>query len=110
VVKAHRLADLVGLGTLSDYAARFLEVAVAVGLNVDLGAKPNHPLEAQARSLVRMEDHEEGAETRPECDDLAADAVGVPCRAALLRVSRTCEELANALIDRARLSCPSAFA
>jgi len=34
VVKAHRLSDLVGLGTLSDQAARFLEAAVAVGLNV----------------------------------------------------------------------------
>ncbi|QNN53581.1 CpaF family protein [Nocardioides mesophilus] len=34
VVRAHRLADLVGLGSLSEQAARFLETAVAVGLNV----------------------------------------------------------------------------
>ncbi len=34
VVKASRLDDLVGLGTLSAQAARFLEAAVASGLNV----------------------------------------------------------------------------
>ncbi len=44
------------------------------------------------------------------CDDLAADAFVVPCSAALLKVSRTYEELANALTERAPLSCPSAFA
>jgi pilus assembly protein CpaF len=34
VVRAHRLDELVGLGTLSVQAARFLEAAVAAGLNI----------------------------------------------------------------------------
>lgn len=34
VVRATRLADLVGLASLSDQAARFLEAAVAAGLNI----------------------------------------------------------------------------
>ncbi len=34
VVRAHRLGDLVGLGTMTVQAARFLEASVAAGLNI----------------------------------------------------------------------------
>jgi len=34
VARAHRLDDLVGLGTLTAEAARFLELAVRAGLSV----------------------------------------------------------------------------
>ena len=83
VVRADRLADLVGLGTLGEHAARFLDAAVAAGLNVLVSGGTQAGKTTMLNCLAAAIPARERVITCEEVFELKVpgrDVVGLQCR------------------------------